>query len=52
MNISDVLFDIHHENGHYAGYVDGELYCTGDTYGEVERELIKDFNRKGESHEN
>lgn len=31
--------DIRHENGHYAGYVDGELYCTGDTYGEVEREL-------------
>lgn len=31
--------DIRHENGHYAGYVNGELYCTGDTHYEVEREL-------------
>jgi hypothetical protein len=36
MNISDILFDICHENGHYAGYVNGKLYCTGDTYHEVE----------------
>lgn len=33
------IIDILHENGHYAGYVNGKLYCTGDTYNEVEREL-------------
>ena len=31
--------DILHENGHYVGYVNGKVYCTGDTYNEVEREL-------------
>ena len=31
--------DIRHENGHYVGYVNGKVYCTGDTYNEVEREL-------------
>lgn len=27
------------EHGYYVGYVNGKLYCTGDTYNEVEREL-------------
>lgn len=27
------------EQGHYVGYVNGKVYCTGDTYNEVEREL-------------
>ena len=40
--------DIRHEHGHYAGYVNGELYCTGDTYCEVERELDKALSSKGE----
>lgn len=30
------------EHGHYVAYVNGELYCTGDTYLEVIRELAKD----------
>lgn len=34
-----MAIDILHENGHYVGYVNGKLYCTGDTYNEVEREL-------------
>lgn len=51
MNFSDIFFDIRHENGHYAGYVNGELYCTGDTYCEVEHELIKAFSSKGEDYE-
>lgn len=47
----EMNIDIRHENGHYAGYVSGELYCTGDTHYEVERELIEAFSGKGESHE-
>lgn len=34
-----MTIDILHENGHYVGYVNGKVYCTGDTYNEVEREL-------------
>lgn len=30
------------EHGHYIAYVNGELYCTGDTYLEVIQELAKD----------
>ncbi len=25
--------------GHYEGYVNGEFFCSGDTYTEVAREL-------------
>ena len=28
-----------HERGHYAVYVDGEFYCTADTYAEAAREV-------------
>ena len=35
----EMNIDIRHENGHYVGYVNGKVYCTGDTYNEVEREL-------------
>lgn len=34
--------DIVIENGHYAAYVNGEFYCSGDTYLEVIQELAKD----------
>lgn len=34
-----MTIDILHENGHYVGYVNGKVYCTGDTYNEVEREM-------------
>ena len=34
--------DITQEHGHYVAYVNGELYCTGDTYLEVIQELTKD----------
>ena len=34
-----MIIDILHENGHYVGYVNGKVYCTGDTYNEVEQEL-------------
>ena len=44
----EMNIDIRHENGHYAGYVNGELYCTGDTYYEVDRELDKALSSKGE----
>ena len=36
------------EQGHYAGYVNGKFYCTGDTYYEVERELDEILRSKGE----
>ena len=35
--------EIVHESGHYVGYVGGEFYCTGDTYGEVQREIELDL---------
>lgn len=40
----EVAYDIKiiPDNGHYTAYVNGELYCTGDTYLEVIRELTKD----------
>lgn len=28
-----------HERGHYTVYVDGEFYCTADTYAEAAREI-------------
>ena len=31
--------DIVTENGHYVAYVNGEFYCSGDTYLEVIQEL-------------
>lgn len=34
--------DIVTENGHYVAYVNGEFYCSGDTYLEVVQELSKD----------
>lgn len=30
------------EKDHYVAYVNGERYCSGDTYAEVTRELIND----------
>lgn len=27
------------EYGHYAAYIDGEFFCSADTYGEAEREI-------------
>lgn len=30
---------IAHEYGHYVVYVDGEFYCTADTYAEAVREV-------------
>lgn len=40
----EVAYDIKivPEHGHYVAYVNGELYCTGDTYLEVIQELTKD----------
>ena len=35
----EMNIDIRHENGHYVGYVNDKVYCTGDTYNEVDREL-------------
>ena len=32
-------YDIVHENGHYAVYVDGEFFCSADTRLEAEREV-------------
>lgn len=40
MTMGDIM--IRSENGHYVGYVDGEMYCTGDTYLEVLQEMIDD----------
>lgn len=34
--------DILSENGHYVAYVNGAVYCTADTYGEVVKELTND----------
>lgn len=34
--------DIVQDHGHYVAYVNGEVYCTGDTYLEVIQELAKD----------
>lgn len=34
--------DITQERGHWAAYIDGEEYCTGDTYLEVIQELTED----------
>ncbi len=31
-----------HDGDHYVAYVDGELYCTADTYREAVQELGKD----------
>ena len=30
------------EKDHYVAYVNGERYCSGDTYAEVTHELIND----------
>ena len=35
-------FDIAQERGHWVAYIDGEEYCTGDTYLEVVQELTED----------
>lgn len=37
-----VRIDIRSERGHYVAYVNGQAYCTGDTYLECLRELIAD----------
>lgn len=34
--------EIIHANGCYVAYVDGEFYCSGDTYNEVIQELTDD----------
>lgn len=34
--------DIRHEADHYAAYVNGEFYCSTDTYFEAVQELITD----------
>ena len=34
--------DIVQERGHYVAYIDGEIYCTGDSYIEVIKELTED----------
>lgn len=46
-----MTIDIRHENGHYAGYLNGKLYCAGDTYTEVEHELENVEDNKGEDYE-
>lgn len=42
MAMSHRGIDIRQERDHYAAYIDGGLYCTGDTRREVVEELIKD----------
>ena len=32
-------WEIKNVHGHYEGYVNGEFFCSGDTYLEVAREL-------------
>lgn len=34
--------DITQERGYWVAYIDGEEYCTGDTYLEVVQELTED----------
>ena len=34
--------DIRHEADHYAAYVNGEFYCSADTYFEAVQELVTD----------
>ena len=34
--------DIRHEAGHYIAYVNGEFYCSADTYFEAVQELVTD----------
>lgn len=36
--------EINHEQSHYAGYIDGKFVCSGDSFNEVERELIDILN--------
>lgn len=42
-------YEIVCEQGHYAGYLNGEFYCTGDTYAEVLHELLNDKRRIDEN---
>lgn len=34
--------EIEPANGHWEAYVDGEFYCSADTYSEAEREVYSD----------
>lgn len=34
--------DIRHEGDHYSAYVNGEFYCSADTYHEAVQELMGD----------
>ena len=43
--------DIRHEADHYAAYVNGEFYCSADTYFEAIQELVTDGVCKGEKYE-
>lgn len=38
----DIHIDITQEHGHWVVYINGEEYCTGDTYLEVVQELTED----------
>lgn len=33
------MVEIRHVRDHYEGYINGEFVCSGDTYGEVYRDL-------------
>ena len=34
-------FKIIHIRDHWEGYIDGEFYCSGDTFNEVADEVLK-----------
>ena len=43
--------DIRHEADHYAAYVNGEFYCSADTYFEAVQELVTDGILQRRKHE-